>query len=348
MALGHTTVMEDRRPNTKPVSQFKQPERRVTDMPSPKTRILSPRTADLETAAAILRAGRLVAFPTETVYGLGADARCEVAVSRIFSAKGRPGFNPLIAHVKDADAAQKHVVWSDMATQLAEAFWPGPLTLVLPLRDGHDIAARVRADLPTLAVRVPRHPAAQGLLRAFDGPLAAPSANPSGRISPTTASHVLSGLKDRIDAVIDAGPCSVGLESTIIGLGDDLPKLLRPGGVSLDSIENVLGRKLIHRNEADTLSAPGQLLSHYAPAAGVRLNATIRRPGEALLGFGSMDCDLNLSIGGDLNEAAANLFDYLRRLDKPGRTIAVALIPNEGLGVAINDRLTRAAAPRDA
>lgn len=316
-------------------------------MQGPITETLSANSADLDRAAALLRAGGLVAFPTETVYGLGADARNGAAVARIYAAKGRPDFNPLIVHVPSAEAAQSHVKWPDTAARLARAFWPGPLTLVLPLRCGHGISSLVTAGLDTLAVRVPAHPAAQALLRSFDGPLAAPSANPSGRISPTTAAHVLAGLSGRIDAVIDDGACAVGLESTIVGLADETPELLRPGGLSVEAVEAVLGQALRRRDEAGAIDAPGQLASHYAPAAPLRTDALTARSGEMLLGFGAMDCDLNLSPAGDLAEAAANLFGHLHRLDATGMAIAVAPIPDHGLGRAINDRLRRAAAPRD-
>jgi L-threonylcarbamoyladenylate synthase len=317
-------------------------------MNRPDTETLTASDADLARAAALLSAGEIVAFPTETVYGLGADARSNAAVAKVYEAKGRPSFNPLIVHVADAAAAQRHVRWSPLAERLAAAFWPGPLTLVLPLRDGHGIGSLVTAGLDTLAIRVPAHPTARRLLAIFDNPVAAPSANPSGRISPTSAAHVLAGLNGRIAAVIDDGPCPVGLESTIVGLDGNRAELLRPGGLAEDRIQTVLGAPLRHRADSDALSAPGQLVSHYAPAAMVRLNADAARPGEVLLGFGDMACTLNLSRSGDLAEAAANLFDHLHRLDSQDRPIAVAPIPAHGLGVAINDRLRRAAAPRDA
>lgn len=311
------------------------------------TLILSPSPGDLARAAGLLRRGEPVAFPTETVYGLGADARSGPAVARVYAAKGRPAFNPLIAHVPDVETARELVIWTPMADKLARAFWPGPLTLVLPLREGHGIASLVTAGLETLAVRVPAHPTAQALLRAFGGPLAAPSANPSGRISPTTAAHVLAGLDGDIAALIDDGACAVGLESTIVGLIDKTPRLLRPGGLAAEPIEAVIGRPLQQHATTDALVAPGQLLSHYAPRAAMRLNAEESRRGELLLGFGDVAGELNLSPGGDLAEAAANLFDHLHRLDQIGRPIAVARIPGHGLGAAINDRLKRAAAPRD-
>lgn len=297
-------------------------------------------------AADFLRQGLLVAFPTETVYGLGGDARNGQAVASIYEAKGRPSFNPLIAHVASVGAAQRFVQWSDQAEQLAQAFWPGPLTLVLPLREGHGISSLVTAGLDTLAVRVPAHPTARALLADVDGPVAAPSANPSGQISPTTAAHVWSGLDGRIAAVLDDGPCGVGLESTIVGLAGE-PTLLRPGGVALDRIERVLNMPLHLHQSGDLLTAPGQLQSHYAPDAPVRLNATARQGDEVLLGFGPVECDLNLSVEGRLTEAAANLFAALHRLNETGRPIAVSPIPDAGLGAAINDRLRRAAAPRD-
>ena len=310
------------------------------------TQTLIPDAAGLARGAALLGAGDLVAFPTETVYGLGADARSGAAVARIFAAKDRPSFNPLIVHLGDASAAREFVLWNDMADQLARAFWPGPLTLVLPLRDGRGIAPLVTAGLDSLAVRVPAHPAARALLRAFGGPLAAPSANPSGRISPTSAAHVMAGLKGRIAAVLDDGPCSVGLESTIIGLTGEAPVLLRPGGLAAEDIETTLGRPLVVRAKAASLNAPGQMASHYAPAVPVRLNADAPLAGEVLLGFGPVVCDLNLSPSGDLQQAAAALFGHLHQLDAQGRPIAVSPIPDHGLGVAINDRLRRAAAPR--
>ncbi len=317
----------------------------MIDGARPHTEILSASPAGTARAAALLRAGEIVAFPTETVYGLGADARNGQAVARVFEAKGRPAFNPLIVHVTDPEVARRYVAWSDMADRLAAAFWPGPLTLVLPLREGHGISPLVTAGLDTLAVRMPAHPVAQALLAAFDGPVAAPSANPSGRISPTSASHVLTGLDGRIAAILDDGPCTVGLESTIVGLVQT-PALLRPGGLPAEAVEQALHRPLTRPVANDPISAPGQLTSHYAPGATVRLNAETTQPGEVLLGFGAVDCDLNLSPSGDLHEAAANLFGHLHRLDAAGKPIAVTPIPDHGLGRAINDRLRRAAAPR--
>ncbi len=310
------------------------------------TETLLPDDVGIARACEVLAGGGLVAFPTETVYGLGADARDDMAVARIFDAKGRPRFNPLIVHVASPERAKHYVEWSDMADRMARAFWPGPLTLVLPLRDGHGLSPLVTAGLPTLAIRVPTHPLASELLNRYDGPLAAPSANPSGRISPTSAGHVLDGLKGRIEAVLDGGPCEVGVESTILGLAGE-PTLLRPGGIPAEEIEAVLNAPLRLQADTDALTAPGQMSSHYAPGAPVRLNATSRENGELLLGFGHMDCDLNLSERGNLTEAAANLFRALHDLDAQNApAIAVAPIPDIGLGRAINDRLRRAAAPR--
>ncbi|MBR9650755.1 L-threonylcarbamoyladenylate synthase [Thalassovita aquimarina] len=311
-----------------------------------RTETLGDDIAGLSRAAEILSAGGLVAIPTETVYGLAADARNDLAVARIFEAKGRPRFNPLIVHLADAAAARDYVEWSASAQKLADAFWPGPLTLVLPLRPDNGLSPLVTAELPSLAVRVPAHPLAHALLQEFGGPVAAPSANPSGRISPTEPRHVLDGLSGRIEAVLDGGACPVGVESTIVGLTGE-PTLLRPGGVAAEEIEKVLGQPLAVHGAGDPLVAPGQMTSHYAPGAKVRLNADHAEPGEALLGFGPMQSTLNLSESGDLTEAAANLFHHLHALDAMGpEGIAVAPIPETGLGRAINDRLRRAAAPR--
>mgnify|MGYP001944717599 CR=1 FL=1 len=313
---------------------------------SQQTTITLPPTAQgIAQAADILRRGGLVAFATETVYGLGADARDAGAVAAIYQAKGRPSFNPLIVHVPDIAQAQHFADWGDQAQALARRFWPGPLTLVLPLRKGHGLSSLVTAGLETVAIRVPEHPLARQLLQAFGGPVAAPSANPSGRISPTTAAHVHQGLDGKIAAILDAGPCQVGLESTIIGF-TPRPVLLRAGGVPTEQIEATLGGLSLTRPTGDEITAPGMLSSHYAPQARLRLNAQQAAPGEVLLGFGAMPCDLNLSATGDLGEAAANLFDHLHSLDKLGRPIAVAPVPWDGLGAAINDRLQRAAAPR--
>ena len=310
------------------------------------TRLLPPDAAGLAEAARLLRAGRLVAFPTETVYGLGADATDARAVSAIYRAKGRPAANPLILHVEDEGAAARLAHLSEDARALMAAFWPGPLTLVLAARDGAAPAAR--AGLPTLALRSPAHPLARALLLATGRPIAAPSANPSGRVSPTTAAHVLAGLSGRpgnlLDAVLDGGPCPVGVESTILAL-DPAPRLLREGGLPREALEALLG-PLAAPAPHGPLLAPGMLPSHYAPRAALRLDAPEARPGEAHLGFGPVRGDLSLSPGGDLAEAAANLFAALHALDATATAIAVAPIPEEGLGRAINDRLRRAAAPR--
>ena len=301
---------------------------------------------NVQRAAEILQAGGLVAFPTETVYGLGADATNDRAVARIYEAKGRPQFNPLIAHVTDVEEAFVQAEFPAAALTLAARFWPGPLTLVLPRKNGCTVSLLASAGLPSIALRVPQHPVALELIRAVGRPVVAPSANPSGRISPTTAAHVREGLGDKVDYILDGGPCAVGLESTIVSLLDDTPRLLRAGGLAREKIEQALGRELAAPT-AGPLHAPGQLESHYAPLASMRLNATQWREGEARLGFGAMDAALNLSRSGDLVEAAANLFAMLHQLDTLGSsTIAVALIPGIGLGEAINDRLRRAAAPR--
>ena len=313
-------------------------------MPDRTPTVVSATSEGIALAATALAQGQLVAFPTETVYGLGADARNGEAVAGIYAAKGRPSFNPLIVHLPNATEAQKYCHWPEAAQKLAEAFWPGPLSLVLPLRAGHGLSSLVTAGLDTVAIRVPAHPAARALLAAFDGPVAAPSANPSGRISPTTARHVQDGLGNKVAVILDDGPCTVGLESTIVGMGG-APSLLRPGGVPIEAIEDVLEQRLLSE-VSSKITAPGQLSSHYAPNATVRLNATIAEQGEVLLGFGGMACDLNLSASGNLVEAAANLFGALHKLDATGNRIAVAPIPETGLGVAINDRLRRAAAPK--
>lgn len=314
-----------------------------------QTRLLSGDRDGVRAAADLIRAGSLVAFPTETVYGLGADAGNGAAVARIFEAKGRPRFNPLIVHLPDLAAARAIAALPEPAQALAEAFWPGPLTLVVPLKPDSALSPLVTAGLGTVALRVPAHPLARALLWAAGRPVAAPSANPSGRISPTTADHVKAGLGGRIAAVLDGGPTSVGVESTIVGF-DPGPVLLRPGGLPAEAIETALGAPLAQPATGATPNAPGQLASHYAPRAALRLNATAPAPGERLLGFGPVKgATLNLSPTGDLHEAAANLFGHLHRLDRNGDApIAVSPIPETGLGLAINDRLRRAAAPRPA
>ena len=317
---------------------------------SPQTELLAGTEAGLARAADLLQGGGLVAMPTETVYGLAGDARNGAAVARIFEAKGRPRFNPLIVHVPDMEMARRVATFDDRAERVAAAFWPGALTLVLPLREDFGLSPLVTAGLSTVAVRMPAHPVARALLRAFGGPLAAPSANPSGKISPTHARHVMEGLGGKIEAVIDGGPCAVGVESTILGL-EGAPALLRPGGIAAEDLEALLG-PLGTGGSHERPNAPGQLLSHYAPDAPVRLNVTGPAQGEVWVGFGAVggDAPLNLSTSGDLVEAASVLFQTLRDADAlagPGGRIAFAPVPETGLGRAINDRLRRASAPRD-
>ncbi len=315
------------------------------------TRLLPANRDAIAAAARVLGDGGLVAFPTETVYGLGADATNGEAVARLYAAKGRPRFNPLIAHVADAKATLALARFTDDARLLAGVFWPGPLTLVLPKHDTCPVSELATAGLDSIAVRVPDHSIAHDLLKAFGKPIVAPSANQSGHVSPTLAEHVRSDLEGRIDLIIDGGPASVGVESTIVScLG--APTLLRPGGLPRDAIERVLGHALVIAEAPadETPLAPGMLASHYAPKSSLRLNAIDVRAGEALLAFGpaapAAAHALNLSASGDLVEAAANLFHHLRMLDAAATSIAVMPIPNEGLGEAINDRLARAAAPR--
>ena len=324
------------------------------------TSLLAADADGIAQAAQLLRSGRLVAFGTETVYGLGADATNGAAVAAVFDAKGRPHFNPLICHYADAEAAFAHVVASDLARMLAAAFWPGPLTLVLPRHIACPVTLLAGAGLDTLAVRVPAHAVARAMLLAVGRPVAAPSANRSGAISPTTAAHVIEGLGGRIAAVLDAGPCAVGLESTVLDLAAGGPFLLRPGGVSVEAIEALIGPvgRGITPGAAEatrTLRSPGLLVSHYAPLLPVRLNATSVGATEALLAFGpplpGAATTAQLSLAQNLTEAAAGLFAALREADRTGALlgltgIAVMPIPSTGLGAAINDRLQRAAAPR--
>ena len=311
-------------------------------------------------AARCLREGGLVAFPTETVYGLGADAGNGEAIARLYLAKGRPRFNPLIAHVPDLAAARRLASFNAAAERLAAAFWPGPLTLVLPKAPGCPVSDLATAGLDSIAVRVPDHPVARAILVAFGGPIVAPSANRSGHVSPTDAAHVRGDLDGRIDLIVDGGPTPVGLESTIVCCPDPSlggPTMLRPGGLPRGEIERVLGCELglAPLAAGDAPSAPGMLASHYAPHTRLRLNAGVVRRDEALLAFGpnlpedaeAARAQRNLSPRGDLVEAAANLFSHLRALDAVGApAIAVMPIPSDGLGEAINDRLTRAAAPK--
>jgi L-threonylcarbamoyladenylate synthase len=324
------------------------------------TRVLKADAAAVAQAVRCLAAGGLVAFPTETVYGLGADATNGQAVARLYEAKGRPAFNPLIAHVVDLEAARALARFNPVAARLAEKFWPGPLTLVLAKAASCPVADLAAAGLDSIAVRVPHHAVAQQILKAFGKPVVAPSANRSGHVSPTTAAHVLADLRGRIDLIVDGGATQVGVESTIVACLEE-PALLRPGGVPREAIEHALGRPLASPAQAsivladDAPLAPGMLASHYAPRTKLRLEAGRIEAGECLLAFGptlAADAEraaavLNLSQHGDLLEAAANLFSHLRALDGAGaKAIAVMPIPHDGLGEAINDRLKRAAAPR--
>lgn len=317
------------------------------------TAIRSAEADAIAEAGALLRAGGLVAMPTETVYGLAADATNGEAVARIFEVKGRPRFNPLIVHAPDVATAALYGEFDDQAAALAKAFWPGPLTLVVPRRANSPIADLVSAGLDTLAVRVPDHSVTQAVLRAAGRPLAAPSANRSGHVSATSAEHVAADLGTRVPMILDAGPTRHGLESTVVSIADDFPALLRPGAISTEAIEAVLQLKLLRRTEGgDAPQSPGQIHSHYAPRAALRLNAIVPEKGEAFLAFGPSEIaigatTINLSERGDLVEAAAKLFSALRALDASGAAcVAVAPIPDHGLGEAINDRLKRAAAPR--
>lgn len=303
-------------------------------------------------AAAALRAGGLIGLPTETVYGLAADATRPESVAAIFAAKKRPSFNPLIIHVAEAADAEELAELGDLGRRLGEAFWPGPLTLVAPLKWPSAIADLATAGLATVAVRVPASSVARQVLRAVSFPLAAPSANPSGRVSATTAAHVLSDLGDRIELVLDAGPSAIGLESTIVAVGEQ-PTLLRPGAVSREALEEVVGERLSLAESSARPDAPGMLRSHYAPSVSLRIDASSVTAGESLLAFGhpvgsadSATAVVNLSPGGDLAEAATRLFSALRELDDIGAPIAAMPVPERGLGLAINDRLRRAAARR--
>lgn len=299
--------------------------------------------AAITAATQLLGAGQIVAIPTETVYGLAADAQNAEAVARIYAAKGRPDFNPLIVHVRDQKAAEKLGVFNATAQALAEAFWPGPLTLVLPLQPDAPIARAVTAGLPTIAIRCPAHPVMQALLLKSGLSLAAPSANPSGSISPTRADHVLKGLGGAVPMILDGGSCSAGLESTIVAVREDGWQILRPGPVTSEDIENVIGYAPLAATNG-FIEAPGQMASHYAPSKPVRLNVIASEPDVYLIGFGAIAGDDNLSATGDLAQAAAHLFEALHTADASAAvSIAVAPIPHEGIGIAINDRLARAA-----
>lgn len=326
----------------------------MTDPAGNATPIVDAGPAGIARAAEALRAGKLVAFPTETVYGLGADATNDRAVAAVFAAKQRPSFNPLIVHVADIDAAVGLADFNERAHALADSFWPGPLTLVLPRSVDCPVSLLASAGLDSLAIRVPGHPKARALLVAAGVPVVAPSANPSGRISPTTARHVVEGLDGAIDLVLAGGRCEIGIESTVVDLTGDVPTLLRPGAVTREALEDRIGPMAVSDElpaDGEARRSPGQMTRHYAPSRPVRLNADAPRTGEAYLAFGPTlrpDASLNLSDTGDLTEATANLFAMLHALDSGDHTgIAIAPIPETGLGLAINDRLRRAAARDD-
>ncbi len=320
-------------------------ENTMTDL----SNIFAPSEENIQRAATLIREGQLVAFPTETVYGLGADATNEQAVASIFAAKERPSFNPLIVHVADLETAKKLAHFTPNAEKLAARFWPGALTFVLPRKKDSGLSLLVSAGLDTVAIRLPNHPIATALLHASERPIAAPSANKSGQISPTQAHHVAQSLPGKVEIILDGGACMVGLESTVVDCCGERVGFLRPGGVSIQDLESVVGPLIFPDDAPDAPKSPGMLTSHYAPTLPMRLNATDLQDGEILLGFGP-HCEkatLNLSSSGNLNEAAANLFAMMRELDRNGYVrMAVSPIPQDGLGLAINDRLKRAAAPR--
>jgi L-threonylcarbamoyladenylate synthase len=335
------------------ITMTKAPPRKAPAPPL-STKVARADAGGIRMAAAVLRKGGLVAFPTETVYGLGADATNPQAVAALYAAKGRPAFNPLIAHVADLASAERLGLFDAAARDLAGAFWPGPLTLVVPARSDGPVCDLARAGLSTIALRVPSHPLARKLIAAVGRPIVAPSANRSGHVSPTAAGHVLADLQDRIDLILNGGTTDVGVESTIVACTGGPPVLLRAGGVPREVIAARLGYPLGARGEDDGIRAPGQLASHYAPRSHVRLNAATVAAGDALLAFGPIlppgsdqaTAILNLSPTGNMTEAAANLFAHLRMLDGQAATIAVMPVPMTGLGEAINDRLARAAAER--
>jgi L-threonylcarbamoyladenylate synthase len=317
----------------------------MPDSTAQMTRVRAADAGGIAEAVALLAAGGIAAIPTETVYGLAADAANARAVAAVYAAKGRPGFNPLIVHVADRAMAGRYARFDPLAEQLAEAFWPGPLTLVLPLLAQAPIASLVTAGLDSIALRVPAHPVMQGVVRGLGRGVAAPSANASGRLSPTRAEHVLESLAGRVPLVLDAGACEAGLESSIVGVADGRATLLRQGAVPSEAIEQAIGKPLALAHDDAPVAAPGMLLSHYAPRLPIRLEAASAAVHEFHIGFGTIAGDESLSASGDLAEAAAWLFDLLHRADASGRTaIAVAPIPSNGLGAAINDRLRRAAA----
>ena len=317
-----------------------------------KSRIYKPTAEAIIMASDILKKGEVVSFPTETVYGLGADATNSDAIAKIFSAKNRPSFNPLIIHLPNTQMVEKYVELSQLTKDLSNIFWPGPFTMVLPLKKNSGISTLITAGLETVAIRVPSHPVAHTLLNEFNGPIAAPSANKSGQISPTTAQHVDQEFGDELELIIDGGPCDNGLESTIVKVVYDQLTILRPGNVTVEEIQEKIEVKIVTDTQpTDNPIAPGQLKSHYAPNANVRLNVINPEMNEAYLAFGDtnqVENMLNLSPSGDLEEAASNLFSMMRSLDQLNlKTISVAPIPKSEVGVAINDRLERAAAPKD-
>lgn len=311
-----------------------------------QTKIFNTSIHDLSKASELIKSGGTLAFPTETVYGLGADATNKLAVAKIFQAKGRPSFNPLIIHCFSIEQIQTFAMWSSEAQTVADKFWPGPLTMVLPLLPNNQISSLALAGLQTVAVRMPDHSVAQSILQLANTPIAAPSANPSGAVSATKAEHVISRLNGKIEGIISGYSSKIGLESTIISFLPE-PSILRFGAIDETDISELLGLDLKKKRKDEKISAPGQLSSHYAPKGSIRLNSKVFKKNEVSLGFGEILCDLNLSREANLAEAAANLFDYLHRLDEMGaEKIAVSPIPEEGIGIAINDRLRRAAAPK--
>ena len=311
-----------------------------------QTKIFNTSRDDLSKASELIKSGGTLAFPTETVYGLGADATNKLAVAKIFQAKGRPSFNPLIIHCFSIEQIQTFAMWSSEAQTVADKFWPGPLTMVLPLLPNNQISSLALAGLQTVAVRMPDHSVAQSILQLANTPIAAPSANPSGAVSATKAEHVISRLNGKIEGIISGYSSKIGLESTIISFLPE-PSILRFGAIDETDISELLGLDLKKKRKDEKISAPGQLSSHYAPKGSIRLNSKVFKKNEVSLGFGEILCDLNLSREANLAEAAANLFDCLHRLDEMGaEKIAVSPIPEEGIGIAINDRLRRAAAPK--
>ena len=311
-----------------------------------QTKIFNTSKPDLLKASKLIETGGTLAFPTETVYGLGADATNNLAVAKIFQAKGRPSFNPLIIHCFSIEQIQAFAMWSSEAQTVAEKFWPGPLTMVLPLLPHSKIASLALAGLQTVAVRIPAHSIAQSILKLANTPIAAPSANPSGSVSATKAEHVISKLNEKIEGIVSGGSSEIGLESTIISFLP-VPRILRFGAIDEADISEILSLDLKKKALDGEISAPGQLSSHYAPKGSIRLNSKVFKNKEVSLGFGKVICDLNLSRTENLIEAAANLFDCLHKLDEMGaEKIAVSPIPEEGIGIAINDRLKRAAAPK--